>query len=177
MKNFNIISTNDLSLKCEICSVSELDLITFGSINGRHICLNCIKKYDLKDIDSILNNERSKIIEKVRKEIYNKIDEEYFTPENDDSFGAEDLGKIMEYINIILEIKYKLSEIMAINEVLSNEIIELNNANNCNSEILNFKKNYQTELSEKILRGKSLLQKVLSLGVYQGINHYRFFKI
>lgn len=172
MKNYNEIFTDDLSLVCEICHRSELELIAFGSINKRVICDKCIQEHNLKDIDNILDNQRSERIDKLAKEIYKKIDSEYEV-QDDEKYDAEELHKVMEYTNIILTLKNELSRELAIHEILQQEI------NNIDSKLvqdLDTKIKFSDELLSKIERKKNLLLKISRLGVYQGISHYKFFK-
>ena len=173
MKNSHLESANSWSLVCEICNGNGLEAVQFGCVQGRNICLTCIQKYDLKSTDSTLDEERSQVIDKIRKEIDEVINEEDVLRENLNSCDSEELSKMVEYLNIICEAKYKLSEMIAIDSVLEKEILKLRRAAHGDPKSLSQKVNRHKDISENIITDKHLLDKILKLGVCEGLNYYK----
>lgn len=179
--NYTQISTDDLSLICEVCNSSELELISFGKINNKVICAGCIKKYDLKDIDNIIEKMRSEKIDLFQKEFYIEVDSNYEIKNDGNSYDSEELSVLMEYTNNVLELKYEISRKLAIEKILNIEIVDLKNKIIFNDDkklvdSLNHKTQHLEEIQNKIYKQKNVLTKMISLDVYQAINYYKFHK-
>ncbi len=179
--NYTQISTDDLSLICEICNISELELVSFGKINNRVICTECINKNDLKDIDNIIEKLRSEKIDQFQKEIYKEIDSIYQIKDDGNSYDSEELGVLMENTNNILKLKLELSQKLAIEKMLNIEIVNLKDKIIFNQDkklidSLNHKTQHLEEIQNKISKQKAVLAKVISLDAYQAISYYKFHK-
>ncbi len=173
MKNSHLESANSWSLVCEICNGNGLEAVQFGCVQGRNICLTCIQKYDLKSTDRTLDEERSQVIDKIRKEIYEVMDEEYVLRDKLNGCDSEELSKMVEYLNIICEAKFKLSEMIATDSVLEKEILKIRRSAHGDPKVLDRKVNRQKDIAENIITDKHMLDEILKLGVCEGLIYYK----
>ncbi|MDF0719969.1 hypothetical protein P0M11_08145 [Kaistella sp. PBT33-4] len=96
MKKSLLESVGSWSSECEICYGNESETVQFGCVQGRNICLTCIQKYELKNSDRTLNEERSQVLEKIREEINEVMDGQHVLRENLNSCDSEKLSKMIE---------------------------------------------------------------------------------
>lgn len=173
MKKSLLESVGSWSSECEICYGNESETVQFGCVQGRNICLTCIQKYELKNSDRTLNEERSQVLEKIREEINEVMDGQHVLRENLNSCDSEKLSKMIEYLNIICETKIKLSEMIAVASVLEEDILKLRHSAHTDPMSLSHKVSRQKDIEANLITQKQLLDKVLILGVCEGLDYYR----
>ena len=173
MKKSLLESVGSWSSECEICYGNESETVQFGFVQGRNICLTCIQKYELKNSDRTLNEERSQVLEKISEEINELMDGQHVLRKNLNSCDSEKLSKMIEYLNIICETKIKLSEMIAVASVLEEDILKLRHSAHTDPMSLSHKVSRKKDIEANLITQKQLLDKVLVLGVCEGLNYYR----